>query len=237
MKFKLFSVLLLVSFIGACDGSSTPTQASNPVSEPITSKTAAVVTEAEVTIDEGIEYKLVSPVQPTITKEKIEVVELFWYGCPHCFNLEPLLNEWLANKPDNVVFYRVPAVFNPAWAIHARAFYTAKSLGLFDDGKIEFHEAFFNEIHKNKKRLNNKNLIRAFFGRFGISAEDFNNTFDSFAVNTKVNRAASLSKKYQLDGVPTLIVNGKYRTDGPMAGGRKGIFKVLNVLIKKESQK
>jgi len=188
-------------------------------------------------IDEGIEYKLVSPAQPTITKNKIEVVELFWYGCPHCFYFEPELKKWLAQKPDNVVFYRVPAIFNASWALHARAFYTAKSLGLFDQGKTEFHEAFFNAIHKSKKRLNNKESIQAFFARFKISAEDFNNTFDSFAVNTKVNRAAALSKRYQLQGVPTIIVNGKYRTDGPMAGGRKGIIKVLDFLIKKETKK
>jgi len=188
-------------------------------------------------IDEGIEYKRISPAQPTITKNKIEVVELFWYGCPHCFRFEPDLKAWLAKKPDNVVFYRVPAVFNPAWALHARAFYAATSLGLFDNGKHEFHEAFFDELHKRKKRLNNKKALQSFFARFGISAEDFNNTFDSFAVNTKVNRAVTLSKRYQLQGVPAVIVNGKYRTDGPMAGGRKGMIKVLDFLIKKESNK
>ncbi len=191
---------------------------------------------AMAAIDEGIEYKRVSPAQPTITKNKIEVVELFWYGCPHCYYFEPHLNDWLAKKPDNVVFYRVPAVFSQKWALHARAFYTAKTLGLFDNGKTEFHEAMFDEIHKKKKHLHTKKDIEKMFARFGISAEDFNNTFDSFSVNTKVNRATALSKRYQLDGVPTMIVNGKYRTDGPMAGGRKGIIKVLDFLINKESK-
>lgn len=199
---------------------------------------AALLTNvAMAAIDEGIEYKLVTPAQPTITKSKIEVVELFWYGCPHCFYFEPHLKEWLAKKPDNVVFYRVPAVFNPGWALHARAFYAAKSLGLFDNGKREFHEAMFDEIHKKKNHLHKKKDIEKIFSRFGVSKEDFENTFDSFAVNTKVNRAAALSKRYQLDGVPTLIVNGKYRTDGPMAGGREGMIKVLNFLINKESKK
>lgn len=230
MKFKLFAVLLLAVLISSCDGASNSTTTSSKAA-PVTA------TETVATVDEGIEYKLISPAQPTITKEKIEVVELFWYGCPHCYNFEPFLKQWLANKPDNVVFYRVPAVFNPTWALHARAFYAAKSLGLFDNGKHDFHEAFFDEIHKHKKRLNSKQSLQAFFARFGISTEDFNNTFDSFAVNTKVKRAVSLSKGYQLDGVPTIIVNGKYRTDGPMAGGRKGIIKVLDFLIKKESQK
>ena len=188
-------------------------------------------------IDEGIEYKRISPAQPTITKNKIEVVELFWYGCPHCFALEPYLKDWLAKKPDNVVFYRVPAVFNASWELHARAFYSAKSLGLIDEGKTAFHDAFFNEIHKENKRLNNKKSLQAFFAKFGISEQDFNDAFDSFAVNTKVNRAATLSKRYQADGVPTLVINGKYRTDGPMAGGRKEMLKVLDFLIKKESNK
>lgn len=188
-------------------------------------------------IDEGIEYKRVSPAQPTITKNKVEVVELFWYGCPHCFHFEPNIKGWLAKKPDNVVFYRIPAVFNSKWALHARAFYAAKSLGLFDNGKLEFHEAVFNEIHKKKNHLHKKKDFQEIFSRFGISKEDFENAFDSFAVNTKVNRATTLSKRYQLDGVPTLIVNGKYRTDGPMAGGRNGMIKVLDFLVKKESKK
>ena len=199
--------------------------------------TAALFSNLAVAgIDEGIEYKLVSPAQPTITKEKVEVVELFWYGCPHCYDFEPDLKKWLANKPDNVVFVQVPAVFNPGWALHARAYYTATSLGLYDNGKHEFHDAFFKELHERKKRLNTKKLLQTFFARFGVSAEDFNNTFDFFAVNTKVNRAAALSKRYQLDGVPSLIVNGKYRVDGPMAGGRKGMLKVTDYLIKKESK-
>ena len=209
MKFKLFMTLLLSLFLSNM---------------------------AIAAIDEGIEYKLVSPEQPTITKNKIEVVELFWYGCPHCFNIEPNMKEWLAKKPENVVFYRVPAVFNPAWALHARAYYTAKSLGLFDNGKHAFHDAFFNELHVKKKHLKNKKALQSFFARFGISADEFNDTFDSFAVNTKVNRAAALSKRYQIQGVPSIIINGKYRTDGPMAGGRKGIIKVMNYLIKKESK-
>lgn len=210
MKFKLFITLLLTILLG---------------------------NSAIAGIDEGIEYKKISPAQPTITKNKIEVVELFWYGCPHCFHFEPHLNEWLAKKPDNVVFYRVPAIFNAGWAVHARVFYTAKSLGLFDNGKTEFHDALFDEIHKKKKRVQTKKEIQEFFARFGITAEEFNNTFDSFSVNAKVNRAAELSKRYQLQGVPTLIVNGKYRTDGPMAGGRKGMIDVLNFLIKQESEK
>jgi thiol:disulfide interchange protein DsbA len=191
-------------------------------------------------IDEGIEYKLVSPVQPTITKNNVEVIEFFWYGCPHCYNLEPLLKSWLDKKPANVTFIRIPAIFNPSWALHARAFYTAQMLDILEKRNADnqtFHSALFDEIHKKKKRMNSKNDIQAFFAGFGISSEDFNNTFDSFAVNTKVGRAETLSKRYQLDGVPTLIVNGKYRTDGPMGGGHEGMLKVVDYLIAKELKK
>jgi len=188
-------------------------------------------------INEGFEYKLVSPAQPTITKNKVEVVELFWFGCPHCYHFEPDLNNWLANKPENVVFVRIPAVFNQVWALHARAYYTAESLGLYENNSHKFHDAFFDEFHNKKNRLMDKKSLQTFFARFGVSSEDFNNTFDSFAVNTKVNRAITLSKRYQLDGVPSMIINGKYRVDGPMAGGRKGMIKVMNFLINKETKK
>ena len=188
-------------------------------------------------INEGFEYKLVSPAQPTITKNKVEVVELFWFGCPHCYHFEPDLNNWLANKPENVVFVRIPAVFNQVWALHARAYYTAESLGLYENDSHKFHDAFFDEFHNKKNRLMDKKSLQTFFARFGVSSEDFNNTFDSFAVNTKVNRAITLSKRYQLDGVPSMIINGKYRVDGPMAGGRKGMIKVMNFLINKETKK
>lgn len=210
MKFKLFMLILLAAL-----GSNV----------------------AFASIDEGIEYKRVTPALPTITKDKIEVVELFWYGCPHCYRFEPYLKRWLATKPDNVVFYRIHAVFNPVWEGHARIFYTAKSLGLIDEGKDDFHEVIFEEIHKKKNNLRRKKDIQALFMRFGVSKEDFNDTYNSFAVNTKVNRAKSLSKRYQLDGVPTIIINGKYRTDGPMAGGRKKMIKLMDFLIEKESKK
>lgn len=188
-------------------------------------------------IDEGIEYQLITPAQPTITKDKIEVVEMFWFGCPHCYHFEPDLNDWLAKKPDNVVFVRIPAVFSAPWALHARAYYTAQTLGLYDNDSHKFHDAFFDEFHNKKNQLMTKQALQAFFARFGVSADDFNNTFNSFAVNIKVNRATTLSKRYQLQGVPSLIINGKYRVDGPMAGGRKGMIKVTNFLIDKESKK
>lgn len=180
---------------------------------------------------EGIEYKRVSPAQPTSTREKIEVVELFWYGCPHCYHLEPKLTKWLASKPENVVFVRIPAVFNPKWELHARMYYTAEALGMVD----KMHTPLFDELHKEKRKLDSVAQIQAFFAKFGVSAEDFNNTFNSFVVVSKTNRAKQLSKSYQIEGVPSLLVNGKFRTDGPLANGQDGMLKVVDYLIGKES--
>ncbi|MGD8483837.1 MAG: thiol:disulfide interchange protein DsbA/DsbL [Thioalkalispiraceae bacterium] len=187
---------------------------------------------AYAAFDEGIEYRVIEPPVATQTGNKIEVVELFWYGCPHCFRLEPLMKQWLKNKPDNVEFVRVPAIFNKRWELHAKAYYSAEALGVLD----KVHDELFEEIHVRKKHLHNKAELRTFFVKHGVKAEDFDNTFDSFMVNIKVNRARDLSKRYGIDGVPSLVVNGKYLSDGPMAGGHAKLMKILDHLIKIEAK-
>ncbi len=184
--------------------------------------------------DEGIEYKrLKSPVSTQVEAGKVEVVELFWYGCPHCFRLEPDLNKWLKNKPENVEFIRIPAIFNKTWTLHAKAYYTADFLGVMD----KIHKSMFEAMHLKKQRLNTAAAVKKFFIQQGVSAKDFDNVFNSFGVDAKMRRAKELSKEYGISGVPALVVNGKYLTDGPMAGGRKGMLEVLDYLIKKESGK
>ncbi len=184
--------------------------------------------------DEGIEYKrLKSPVPTQVESGKVEVVELFWYGCPHCFRLEPDLHKWLKNKPENVEFIRIPAIFNKTWELHAKAYYTADFLGVMD----KIHKPLFDAMHLKKQRLGTAAEIREFFIKQGVSAKDFDSVFKSFGVDAKVRRAKTLSKQYGISGVPAVIVNGKYLTDGPMAGGRKGMIDVMNYLIKKESAK
>ena len=184
--------------------------------------------------DEGIEYKrLKSPVPTQVEAGKVEVVELFWYGCPHCFRLEPDLNKWLKNKPENVEFVRIPAIFNKTWALHAKAYYTADFLGVMD----KIHKPLFDAMHLKKQRLNTADAVKKLFIQQGVSAKDFDSVFNSFGVDAKIRRAKELSKQYGITGVPALVVNGKYLTDGPMAGGRKGMLEVLDYLIKKESKK
>ncbi len=184
--------------------------------------------------DEGIEYqRLKEPVPTQVGPGKVEVVELFWYGCPHCFRLEPNIHKWLKSKPKNVEFIRIPAVFNKTWALHAKAYYTADFLGIMN----KFHKSFFDAIHLKKQPMTTATEVKKFFLQLGVSEKDFDGVFNSFGVDAKVRRARELSREYGISGVPSLVVNGKYLTDGPMAGGRKGMIEVLNYLIKKESGK
>jgi len=185
-------------------------------------------------IDEGIEYKTVSPrVDNQIDDKQTEVVELFWYGCPHCFHFEPELLNWLKHKPKNVNFVRIPAVFNPGWRLHAQAFYTAKVLGVLD----KIHEPLFNAIHLKGKRMASADELADFFAEHGVKKKDFFAAFNSFAVDADVRRAEDLTKRYGIDGVPSLIVDGKYRTSASLAGSNEKMLEVVNYLIAKEQGK
>ena len=141
---------------------------------------------------EGTEYQALATPQPTSSDDKIEVLELFWYGCPHCFHLEPELNAWLKHKPDDVVFVRVPAVLGPSWELLARAYYTADLLGALD----KIHEPLFEHIHNERKLIRNASELKAFFVQQGVSEADFDKTFNSFAVVTMTNRAREARTMY-----------------------------------------
>jgi thiol:disulfide interchange protein DsbA len=182
---------------------------------------------------ENVHYELVLPPQPTTApKGKVEVVEMFWYGCPHCNALEPYVNRWLKHKPAYIDFVRIPAVFQPSWAFHARAYYTAQILGVLD----KTHSAMFEAIHQQRRRLNTEKELMDFFAEHGVKNEDFKRVFHSFAVEAKVRRARDLSQRYGIDGVPSFIVNGKYRTGAKLAGGQSNIFKVVDYLAAKEAK-
>jgi len=184
--------------------------------------------------DEGIEYlKINPPVSTSVKKGQVEVVELFWYMCPHCFRFEPVMNKWLKNKPKNVVFKRIPAIFSPRWRFFAKIFYTAQLLDVTE----KIHGPLFKALHEQKERLGNEAAMAVFFEKHaGVKKEDFMNVFNSFSVDAKVRKAEDLSKRYGAQGVPTLIVNGKWRTGGTIAGGHKGMLEVVDHLIKLESR-
>jgi protein dithiol oxidoreductase (disulfide-forming) len=179
----------------------------------------------------GTHYTRLSPTQPTSSPpDKVEVAEIFWYGCPHCFAFDPYVKNWESKKPEYVSFVRVPAVWNPLVKLHARAFYTAEALGK----GAEMHEPLFREINENQNLLDTEEKLQAFFGKFGVDAAAFKSTFDSFAVHTKLQRADELSRRYKIQSVPTVVVNGKYTTDGGMAGGYDELFALVDELTTSE---
>ena len=183
-------------------------------------------------IQEGVHYEKISPSVPVSTSGKtIEVVEMFWYGCPHCFQFEPKLHKWLKNKPANVEFIRVPATFNPLWKLHARAFYTAEVLAVSD----KLHKVLFDTYHLERNRLDSEQKLRALFVKHGVKGSDFDDVFHSFAVETKLARAVDLTARYGINGVPSMIVNGKYRATEKHRSG-PGLTDVVDYLIKKESK-
>ena len=184
-------------------------------------------------IDEGIEYLLVSPPVRTANEEKIEVVEMFWYGCPHCYQFEPKLNAWRKNLPANVEFVRIPAVFDKRrnWELHARAYYTAELLGVLD----KIHGPLFKAIHEKKEKLFTKETLADFFAKQGVDKKEFLDTLYSFGVGMKVARAIDLTSRYGIDGVPTVVINGRYRTHASLTNGQAGMLKVMDFLINKEA--
>ena len=180
--------------------------------------------------NEGIEYKSIARPMSTDDPSKVEVMELFWYGCPHCYRLEPHLKAWLKQQPKSVNFVRVPAVFNPNWAYHAKIYYTADLLGVLD----KMHPAIFNAMHVNRKKLNSDGEVLALFKKFGVSDKDFNSTFNSFAVDSLVRKATDITRRANISGVPSLVIEGKFVTDGPMGNGHEGMLKIADFLIQRE---
>ena len=181
---------------------------------------------------EGTNYQKLVPAQPTsVAPGKVEVVEVFWYGCGHCYALDPAIESWRAKtKPAHVEFVRVPAMWNETLRMHARVFYTAELLGKLE----EMHTPIFREIHNKGNGLNTVEKITTLFREHGVSADEFQKAFSGFAVETKLQRADALNRRYRIDSVPAMIVNGKYKTDVGMAGGEPQLFQLIGELAASE---
>ena len=189
---------------------------------------------------EGQHYIRMVPSQPTMGgADKIEVAEFFWYGCPHCYSFEPTINAWAEDMPAGARFVRIPVVWNTVHELHARVFYTMEVLarnGALADGEA-FHETVFQEIQTRGNRLTSEDSVRRLFERFGVDAETFDNTWKSFEVDQKLRVAKDLGRRYNIQGVPAVVVNGKYRTGGQEAGSYDAVPDVINELIARESQR
>ncbi len=174
---------------------------------------------------EGRDYTQLDTPVPTSVADKIEVVELFWYGCPHCYDLEPAMHAWLKNKPDNVVFVQIPAAFGPKWEQGARAYYAADTLGVLD----KVHRPIFDAINREKRNLKDEDSFAKFVAEHGVNEDAFRKAYKSFQTETRLRRGNQLARRYGVRGVPAIIVNGKYYVRSPR------IFDVIDYLITKEA--
>lgn len=189
----------------------------------------ATATAAEP-IEAGKQYVELSSPVPVSKPGKIEVVELFWYGCPHCYHFEPTINPWIKKLPDDVHFVRIPAMFGGVWDAHGQLFVTLESMGVED----KVHAAIFDAIQKQGKKLAKPDEMAEFLATQGIDKDEFLKTYNSFAVKGQVEKDKKLAMAYQISGVPTMIVNGKYRFDIGSAGGPDQALQVADQLIAKE---
>lgn len=192
---------------------------------------------AQTMFVEGTDYQAISPAVKTSQPDKIVVTEIFWYGCPHCYDLEPYINTWLENKDPNVRFVRIPATWNALVRLHAQLYYTEEVLirnGVIKE-PLEFREAIFQEYHRRGNRMTSQAAIQKVFARFGVSEDEFNRTWGSFEVNQKLRVAEDLARRYSISSVPAIVVNGKYRAGAAEVGGHPKLMELLDELIARES--
>lgn len=160
-----------------------------------------------------------------IEGNKIIVREFFWYGCPHCYNLEPHIQKWAKTKPADVAFMQTPAAMNPVWEQNARGFYTAQLMGI----QHKTHQAMFDALQKDRQKLYDQASIGKWYASQGADLNKFNSLYNSFAVNTKIARSQEAAKRYQLSGVPAVVVDGKY----VVSGEDDKVTQVVDFLVKK----
>jgi thiol:disulfide interchange protein DsbA len=183
---------------------------------------------------EGPHFNALTTAQGTSSSSgKIEVAEVFWYGCSHCYALEPLITDWVKKLPGDVTFVRIPVMWNPTNEIHGRIYYTAEALGKLD----QITPAMFRAIHVENRPVTEEKDIQLLFEQNGVSAADFNKAFRSFSVESQLKRAKDLTVRYRVKGVPLLVVNGKYTTDGPEIRNQQDMLAVTEELIQRERQR
>lgn len=187
----------------------------------------------------GRNYTPLSPAQPTnVGPGKVEVIEVFWYGCSHCYELDPFLESWKKNKPEYIEFVRLPVIWGPGHKLHGRLFYTLQVLGKLDT----LHTKVFDTIHRGGNMLIAQDEEATFKMQLawaeanGVNGDDFKREYNGFAVNTALQRAEQLTKRYRVAGVPLMIVNGRYSTDVGAAGGQSQLLTLLNDLAASEKR-
>jgi protein dithiol oxidoreductase (disulfide-forming) len=205
-----------------------------------TSTAAAATTSAPAAWQEGVNYTRIVPAQPTaVAAGQVEVLEFFWYACPHCYSIDPLVESWKKTKPAYISFSRVHVMWNDGHRSLARLYYTLDSMGKLD----QLHSEVFKAIHVNGNPLvasdpsdtaESERIQTIFVKKFGISEEDFKKAYHSFAVDTALQKADQLMERYRIDGVPTFVINGKFIADVRTADGPERLMSLVGDLAAQE---
>lgn len=182
------------------------------------------------TWEEGTHYqKLDTPVR-TDSNGKVEVAEVFWYGCPHCYNFKPVVEAWEEGLAEDVEFVMMPAALGQSWEPHARAYYALEAMGQLD----KVHDALFEALAGERRPLNTPEALADFVAGYGVDADAFLKNYQSFGVNARMQQAQSKIRGARITGVPTMLVNGKYKVSASMAGSHEATLEVVDYLIAKE---
>jgi thiol:disulfide interchange protein DsbA len=182
-----------------------------------------------VAAGQSFDYDRIDPPQPVESKGKIEVIEFFWYGCPHCYTLEPHIEAWLKKLPPDVEFRRVPAVFNQRWGHDAAIYYTLEAMGLVD----KLHRPLFDAIHKGNLRTDNEAALTEWLQKHGVDPKKFMDTMKSFGVQSKTRRAVQQTLAYKIDGTPAMAVAGRYTVSAQQGRTQQGMLEAVDSLVAK----
>jgi len=196
----------------------------------LASQSAMVSAADDARFEEGTHYAALQIPLKTRKPNKIEVAEYFSYGCPHCFQIEPLMGAWHDKLGEDVEFVRTPAIWNRDYQVYAQTYLTAKALKVLE----KVHTPIFNAIHNKRMRLNSPEAMASFLKDYGVDVETFAKTYNSFGVRASVQQADAKGRAYRSTGVPALIINGKYRIEASMAGSNAKMLQVADYLIAKE---
>ncbi len=188
----------------------------------------AVPASAQQPVRADIDYRVIKP-QPVAAADRIEVIDFFWYGCPHCNNLQPALERWISRKPADVVIRRIPAILRDSWAPHARIYYTLEALGEAE----RLHQRVYHGYHVEELHMSKPEVMSAWAVRNGIDRERWEQAYNSPEVQRRVEEAAKLTRAYQITGTPSLVVNGRYLTSGNMAESLNAIVAITEGLVQK----
>jgi protein dithiol oxidoreductase (disulfide-forming) len=175
----------------------------------------------------GANFTELNPAQPVEAKGKVEVIEFFWYGCPHCYALEPLLEDWVKRLPADAEFRRVPAVLSQTWLAHAQVYYAFEALNVTE----RLHRPFFDAVHRDRLQVNNQQVFEDWLRRNDVDPKKFADAARSFGVQSQVKRASRVTAAYRIDGVPALAVHGRFTVSAGQAPSREGMLEIADYLI------